>query len=84
MYHFRDRGGTEVDLVLETRSGDVAGIEVKASSTVRGEDFRGLRLLSERLGHKFAGGVVLYTGNQSAPFGDLLRAVPLAALWEVG
>lgn len=83
MYHFRDRGGAEVDLVLETPSGAVAGIEVKAASTVRANDMRGLRLLSERLGERFSGGVVLYTGKDPVPFGDRLAAVPIAALWEV-
>lgn len=82
MYHWRDRGGAEVDLVLESRQGQVAGIEVKASATARSDDFRGLRLLADRLGDRFAGGVVAYTGNRAVPFGDRLAAVPLARLWE--
>lgn len=82
-YHFRDRGGAEVDLVLEARNGAVAGVEVKASSTVRSSDFRGLRLLAERLGHQFAGGVVLYTGPDPVPFGERLLALPVSALWQV-
>jgi len=83
LFHFRDRGGIEVDLVLETRTGHVAGIEVKASSTVRRADFRGLRLLQERLGDQFLGGVVLHRGPDTAPFGDRLAAVPIEALWSV-
>lgn len=83
LYHFRDRGGTEVDLVLETRSGRVAGIEVKASSTVRASDFKGLRLLQERLGGQFVGGVVLHRGPDAVPFGERLLALPIAALWQV-
>ena len=83
LFHFRDRGGVEVDLVLETRTGHVAGIEVKAASTVRRTDFRGLRLLQERLGDQFLGGVVLYRGPDTAPFGDRLAAVPIDALWTV-
>ena len=82
IHHFRDRSGSEVDLVLETRDGRVAGVEVKASSTVRAEDFRGLRLLQERLGKQFVAGVVLYTGPDAVPFGDHLAALPIAALWE--
>jgi predicted AAA+ superfamily ATPase len=82
LYHFRDRGGIEVDLVLETRSGTVAGIEVKAASTVRSNDFRGLRLLRERLGDQFAGGVVLHGGPDVVPFGERLAAVPIEALWS--
>lgn len=69
--------------MLEARDGTVAGIEVKASSTVRSSDFRGLRLLADRLGNQFAGGVVLYTGPDAVPFGDRLMALPLSALWRV-
>jgi uncharacterized protein len=83
MSHFRDRGGAEVDIILESRDGLVAGVEVKASSSVRAGDVAGLRLLADRLGDRFAGGVVLYTGEQPVPFGDRLLALPLAALWEV-
>lgn len=82
LYHFRDRGGVEVDIVIETHDGRIAGLEVKASATARNEDFRGLRLFEERLGGRFAGGVVLYTGRQTVPFGPKLAAVPIARLWE--
>lgn len=82
MHHFRDRGGAEVDIVLEASTGAVGGIEVKASSTVRANDFRGLRLLQDKLGRRFAGGVVLYTGHQAVPFGERLAALPAAALWQ--
>jgi uncharacterized protein len=81
-FHYRDRSGPEVDIVLETRAGLVAGVELKAASTVRAEDFRGLRTLADRLGDRFTGGVVLYTGCQAVPFGNHLAAMPLAALWS--
>jgi hypothetical protein len=38
----------------------LVALEVKASSTVRGEDFRGLRHLAERLGDDLIVGVVLF------------------------
>ena len=44
-HHFRHRDGAEVDIVLERRA-RIAGVEVKASSTVGPRDFRGLRMLS--------------------------------------
>jgi predicted AAA+ superfamily ATPase len=81
--HYRTRDQTEVDLVLERRRRIVA-IEVKASATVRSDDFRGLRHLADRLGDDFVVGVVLYLGEQTLPFGDRLRAMPVGALWEVG
>ena len=80
-FHFRDRDGVEVDLVLERGAGMIAGVEVKASSTVTTSDFRGLRKLAGATGTRFAGGAVLYDGENSASFGDRLYAVPLSRLW---
>ncbi|MGH8909423.1 MAG: ATP-binding protein [Egibacteraceae bacterium] len=82
LFHYRTRDDVEVDAVLESRRGRVVGVEIKASSTVRAEDFRGLRHLAERLGDDFAVGIVLYTGDQTLPFGPRLRAMPVSALWQ--
>ena len=73
----------EVDAALENRLGEVVGIEVKASSTVGPDDFRGLRHLAARTGDDFVAGVVLYTGTQTLPFGPRMRAMPAATLWEI-
>jgi predicted AAA+ superfamily ATPase len=81
-HHFRNKDGAEVDLVLERGSGQLFGVEVKASATVTPADFSGLRSLRTAAGSKFAGGVVLYDGESSAGFGDGLHAVPVRALWE--
>lgn len=84
MYHYRTKDKVEVDLVLENRRGEVVAIEVKASATVRGDDFAGLRHLEARLGDDLIVGIVLYTGQQTYSFGPKLRAMPIAALWETG
>ena len=81
-FHFRDRDGFEVDIVIERGAHAVAGVEVKAGATVTASDFRGLRKLRDAAGDKFAGGVVLYDGEASAGFGDRLHAVPVRFLWE--
>jgi predicted AAA+ superfamily ATPase len=80
-FHFRDRDAFEVDIVVERGARELAGIEVKASATVRDADFRGLRKLREASGKRFACGVVLYDGDVTTPFGDHLFAVPIRALW---
>jgi predicted AAA+ superfamily ATPase len=80
--HYRTRDKIEVDAILENRRGEVVGIEVKAASTVRAEDFRGLRHLAERLDEEFVVGIVLYTGDQTLSFGPKLRAMPISALWH--
>ncbi len=82
LYHFRDRDGFEVDVVIERGARAVAGVEVKAAATVTASDFRGLRKLKAAAGKRFTHGVVLYDGELAASFGDGLFAVPLRALWE--
>lgn len=81
-FHFRDRDGVEVDLVLERGATELVGIEVKAGATVTASDFRGLQRLRQATGTRFKGGVVLYDGEATLPFGDGLHAVPLRAIWE--
>jgi hypothetical protein len=83
LHHYRAKDKLEVDAVIETRDGRVIGVEVKPGATVRSEDLAGLRNLANHLGAKFVAGIVLYTGQQTLPFGDKLRAVPLAALWRL-
>jgi uncharacterized protein len=83
LYHYRTKDGSEVDAVIETPDGRVVGIEVKAGATVRAEDLSGLRGLAKALGDRFVAGFVLYTGQQTLPFADKIRAVPLDALWRL-
>ncbi len=82
LHHFRAHGVAEVDIVLESPDGRVAGVEVKASSTVDGRDFRGLDFLHGRLGPRFSHGVLLYLGAAVLPFGERRTAMPLSALWD--
>lgn len=81
-YHFRDRDMREVDIVLERDDGMIAGIEVKASATVKAGDFSGLRALADACGDRFAFGAVLYDSTDVVPFGDRLAAAPISALWS--
>ncbi|MGH2947056.1 MAG: ATP-binding protein [Solirubrobacteraceae bacterium] len=84
LHHFRTAGGREVDLVLESRDGTIAGIESKLTASVRERDFRGLAHLRDRLGDRFRAGAVVHTGPDTLPFGDRLWAVPVSALWTSG
>jgi predicted AAA+ superfamily ATPase len=80
--HFRDRNGPEVDVIVEDRrSGVVSGVEVKSTGTPRAEHARHLALLRDRLGDRFAVGVVLHLGAAVLPLGDRLWALPVPALW---
>jgi uncharacterized protein len=80
IFHYRDKDQVEVDFVMESSLGEIAGIEVKASATVGPADFKGLRRLSALCPSRFRAGVVLYDGEHVLPFGDRLFAVPLGCL----
>ena len=82
LWHFRDRDGAEVDLVLEHPDGRVVGIEVKATSSPSADDLRGLRFLADRLGDRFHFGVLLHTAPEATRFGPNLAALPASVLWE--
>lgn len=60
--HFRDRTGTEVDLILERSDGSVIAIEVKSVATVKRSDGKCLSFLRDRLGDRMMAGVVYHTG----------------------
>jgi predicted AAA+ superfamily ATPase len=81
-FHFRDKDGVEVDIVIERGARSVAGVEVKAAATVTSADFRGLRKLKDAAGRAFASGVLLYDGETTVSFGDGLYAVPIRSLWD--
>jgi hypothetical protein len=83
MFHFRTAAGAEVDLVLEARGGRLVGVEVRASATVSGEDFKALRLFAEATKKRFLRGVILYTGAESLRFGPGLHALPVSAVWRL-
>ena len=78
-YHYRDRYGKEVDIVIEDSEGRIVGIEVKASATVSNGDFDGLRCLANSH-DQFAVGIVLYDNERIVPFGTDLFAIPISAL----
>jgi predicted AAA+ superfamily ATPase len=80
-WHYRD-GDREVDTVVEHPSGDIVGIEVKASATVRRQDFNGLAHVRDRVGRRLRAGIVVYAGQRTLPFGDRLWALPVSGLWQ--
>jgi len=80
-FHWRERSGREVDLLLERRDGSVTAFEHKLGRSVGREDFRHLAHLRDQLGERFAGGAVIYTGENTIPFSKRLWAVPVGGLW---
>lgn len=78
--HYRARD-EEIDIVLETQSGDLAAVEVKARASIRQRDWRAMRLMREARPNHFKAGVVLYAGRQTIPLSDRIWAVPISGLW---
>ena len=81
VHHYRD-GRSGIDIVLESRSGDITAIEVKASASLDAASRRELTKLRDATTDRFRAGVVLYTGRQTIPLGDRLWAIPVNALWD--
>ena len=79
--HFRTRKGDEVDLVLETWDGRVAGIEIKAGTKIRDTDLKGLRMLRDQLGDTFIAGIVLNLGDLSYRYEEGIHIAPIDRLW---
>jgi uncharacterized protein len=81
--YFRDRDGAEIDLIIEDRhSGDLAGLEIKLTSTPTTRHARHLLMLRDKLGDRFKTGLVVHVGFQILPLGDRIWAVPVSALWR--
>jgi predicted AAA+ superfamily ATPase len=84
LFFYRDTDKREVDLVIESASGDVVGVEVKAAASATTSDARGLRLLRDKLGTRFKAGIVVYSGAHTLPIGEQIWAVPVSGLWQLG
>jgi len=82
LFWSRTQLGREVDYVLESSDGRLAGIEIKAATSLIDADFAGLRQLAEVAGNRFVRGVLLYTGRETLPFGERLVAAPFSSLWQ--
>lgn len=81
LLYYRDADKYEVDMVIENSAGQLLGVEVKASATVKERDLRGLKKLSGLAGDQFTAGVLLYDGDETMPLGSNLWAAPLSTLW---
>lgn len=80
-FHFRTKAGErEVDFIVEGPNRRVLAIEVKLNAVVTRPDTEHLRWLRERIGDRFAGGVVLSTGAEAYRDREGIAVVPLALL----
>ncbi len=83
LFHYRDREKREIDFLIEREDGVLLGIEVKAGSAVEKKDFNHMQWFQKNLARNGAFiGIILYTGEFPASFGNNLWAVPFSLLWS--
>lgn len=79
--HLRTHGGAhEIDLIVERGDHRVLAVEVKLAHTVRDDDLRHLRWLSDKLGDKLLDAIVITTGSDAYRRSDGIGVVPAALL----
>ncbi len=82
LYHWRNHDRREIDIIAE--GGDrVIGIEVKASTTAKVDDFKHLKWFAKDgpgRNRRFTG-IVLYLGERAVAFGDNCFLLPVSSLW---
>lgn len=84
MFHIRQGGRREIDIVLERRDGALIALEIKAAADVDLHDARHLVWLRDQLdSDRFRAGIVLHTGRHIRRLATRIWAVPICALWGV-
>ena len=83
LFHYRDREKREIDFLIEREDTALLGIEIKAGSAVEKKDFKHMQWFQKNLtkSRTFIG-IILYTGEFPASFGNNLWAVPFGLLWS--
>ncbi|WP_223912563.1 ATP-binding protein [Actinomyces capricornis] len=82
LFHWRDRNGKEVDLIIELDDGGIVAVEVKSTRSLQGRHFAGLDFLKDRLGPRLRAGVVLAPLDEPLRYADRLWGLPVSALWQ--
>ena len=81
LMYYRDTDKFEVDYIIENAVGELIGIEVKATASIKKRDLRGLKKLATLAGDQVKIGILLYDGTETMPLGDNIWAAPLSTLW---
>jgi predicted AAA+ superfamily ATPase len=82
LFHWRDKNNRrEIDLIIETHSGELVAIEIKASASATASDARHLEWFREHVGPRLIAALVVHTGPRTFRLSDHVHAVPIASLW---
>ena len=82
LWHYRDRQQREIDFLIERDDGAMIGVEIKSGSNISAKDFKHLKWFKNTLaGDRSFAGILLYSGEHIASFGENMHAVPFGSLW---
>ena len=83
LFHYRDREKREIDFLIEREDNALLGIEIKAGSAVNKSDFKHMTWFKNNIAKKrLFTGIILYTGQFPASFGNDMWAIPFGLLWS--
>jgi predicted AAA+ superfamily ATPase len=83
LFHYRDREKREIDFLIEREDKALLGIEIKAGSAIDKNNFKHMKWFQNNLAKNRAFiGIILYTGQFPASFGNNLWAIPFGFLWS--
>lgn len=82
IYHWRSADQREIDILIDGGSHLVC-VEIKASASVSGDDFKHLKWFSKDGPGRGRAciGIVFHLGKEKLTFGDRSFALPVSALW---
>ena len=76
VYFYRTRTGLELDLLIGLEGGRYLGLEVKGRRTIVPKDIKAMKAVAESLGRAWAGGVVVYRGDE-------IKRIAEPSIWAV-
>lgn len=82
IYHFRDRDGVEVDIVLKLWDGSLIAIKVKPGSTYHSKWVESLKKFKAKTTDRKVIGVLFYTGDAAWRVDDWINVLPISTLWR--
>jgi hypothetical protein len=82
VYFYRTRTGLELDMLIGFEGGRYLGFEVKGRPKVVPKDIRAMKAVAESLGRDWAGGIVIYRGDEITKIAEpSIWAVPSRRLF---